>query len=71
MRHERVYARRQRAVTFAGTTRSVTIPLEVADFERLEQLAAKHDVGNATLVREIIRKYLKRLNEKPQPWGRG
>jgi predicted DNA-binding ribbon-helix-helix protein len=65
MRHERVYARRQRAVTFAGTTRSVTIPLEVADFERLEQLAAKHNVGNATLVREIIRKYLKRLNEKP------
>jgi predicted DNA-binding ribbon-helix-helix protein len=71
MRHERVYARRQRAVTFAGATRSVTIPLEVADFERLEQLAAKHNVGNATLVREIVRKYLKRLNEKPQPWGRG
>jgi predicted DNA-binding ribbon-helix-helix protein len=71
MRHERVYARRQRAVTFAGTTRSITIPLEVADFERLERLAAKHNVGNATLVREIIRKYLKRLNEKPQPWTGG
>jgi predicted DNA-binding protein len=40
--------------------------LKVADFERLEQLAAKHNVGNATLVREIIRKYL-RSNEKPRP----
>jgi predicted DNA-binding protein len=58
-------------VTFAGTTRSVTIPLEVTDFERLEQLAAKRNVGNATLVREIVRKYLKRLNERPQPWGQG
>ena len=60
MRHERVYARRQRAVTFAGATRTVTIPLEVADFERLEQLATKHNVGNATLGRQIIRKFLKR-----------
>ena len=60
MRHERVYARRQRAVTFAGATRTVTIPLDVADFERLEQLATKHNVGNATLGRQIIRKFLKR-----------
>jgi predicted DNA binding CopG/RHH family protein len=71
MRHERAYARRQRAVTFAGTTRSVTIPLEVADFERLEQLAAKHNVGNATLVREIVRKYRRRLNEKAPALGPG
>jgi predicted DNA-binding ribbon-helix-helix protein len=60
MRHERVYSRRQRAVTFAGATRAVTIPLEAADFERLEQLATKHNVGNATLGRRIIRKYLQR-----------
>jgi hypothetical protein len=58
MRHERVYARRQRAVTFAGSTRTITIPLEMADFERLERLAIKHNLGNATLGREIIRKYL-------------
>ena len=60
MRHERVYARRQRAVTFAGAIRTVTILLDVADFERLEQLATKHNVGNATLGRQIIRKFLKR-----------
>jgi hypothetical protein len=53
MRHERVFARRQRAVTFAGKTRTVTIPLEVADFERLELLAAKYNVCNATLGRRI------------------
>jgi predicted DNA-binding ribbon-helix-helix protein len=62
MRHQRAYARRQRAITFAGTTRTVTIPLEIADFDRLEQLATKHNVGNATLVRQIIRKYLQRQN---------
>ena len=39
MRYERAYARRQRAVTFAGTKRTVTIPLEVSDFDRLERLA--------------------------------
>jgi predicted DNA-binding protein len=60
MRHERAYARRQRAVTFAGPTRTITIPLEMADFERLERLAIKHNLGNATLGREIIRKYLER-----------
>jgi hypothetical protein len=60
MRRERVYSRRQRAVTFSGPTRSVTIPLEIADFERFERLAAEQDVGNATLGRQIIRKYLKR-----------
>ena len=64
MRHERVYSRRQRAVTFAGSTRTVTIPLEIGDFERLEQLAVEHNVGNATLVRQIIRQYLKRLDER-------
>ena len=59
MRHERAYSRRHRgAVTFAGSTRTVTIPLEISDFERLEQLATKHNVGNATLGRQIIRKYL-------------
>ena len=61
MRHERAYSRRHRgAVTFAGSTRTVTIPLEISDFERLEQLATKHNVGNATLGRQIIRKYLER-----------
>lgn len=55
MRHERAYSRRQRAVTFAGATRTVTIPLETEDFERLEGLAIKHNVGNATLGRQIIR----------------
>jgi hypothetical protein len=60
MRHERAYSRRPRAVTFAGATRTVTIPLETADFERLERLATKHDVGNATLGRQIILKYLNR-----------
>jgi hypothetical protein len=65
MRHERVNGRRRRAVTFAGATRTVTIPLEVADFERLEQLATKHNVGNATLGRQTIRKYLKPRNSPP------
>jgi hypothetical protein len=60
MRYERAYARRQRAVTFAGATRTVTIPLQIPDFERLERLATEHNVGNATLVRHIIREYLKR-----------
>ncbi len=61
MRYERAYARRQRAVTFASSsTRTVTIPLEIPDFERLERLAAKHNVGNATLGRQILRKYLQR-----------
>jgi hypothetical protein len=58
MRYERAYARRQRAVTFVGSTRTITIPLETADFERLERLAIKRNLGNATLGREIIRKYL-------------
>jgi hypothetical protein len=61
MRHERAYHRG--AVTFAGSTRTVTIPLEISDFERLEQLATKHNVGNATLGRQIIRKYLERQAE--------
>jgi hypothetical protein len=60
MRYERAYARRQRAVTFAGSTRTITIPLGTADFERLERLAIKYNLGNATLGREIIRKYLER-----------
>jgi hypothetical protein len=61
MRYERAYTRRQRAVTFTrSSTRTVTIPMNAADFERLERLAAKHNIGNATLGREIIRKYLKR-----------
>jgi hypothetical protein len=58
MRYKRAYARRQRAVTFVGSTRTITIPLETADFERLERLAIKRNLGNATLGREIIRKYL-------------
>jgi hypothetical protein len=61
MRYERAYTRRQRAVTFTGSsTRTVTILLEREDFERLERLAIKHNVGNATLGRQIIRKYLER-----------
>jgi hypothetical protein len=60
MRHERAYARRQRAITFVGSTRTITIPLETADFERLERLAIEHNLGNATLGRKIIREYLER-----------
>jgi predicted DNA-binding ribbon-helix-helix protein len=60
VRHERAYTRRQRAVTFAGAKRTITIPLETADFERLERLAIKRNIGNATLARQIIRKYLRR-----------
>jgi predicted DNA-binding ribbon-helix-helix protein len=60
VRHERAYTRRQRAVTFVGTKRTITIPLETADFERLERLAVKRNIGNATLARQIIRKYLRR-----------
>jgi hypothetical protein len=52
------------AVTFVGATRTVTIPLEVPDFERLERLATKHNVGTATLGRQIIREYLKRKAKK-------
>jgi hypothetical protein len=68
MRHERVYSRRQRAVTFVGSTRTVSIVLEVSDFERLEQPASIHNVGNSTLGRQIIRKYLRRqANENEAP----
>jgi len=68
MRHERVYARRQRAVTFVGSTRTVSIVLELSDFERLEQLASRHNVGNSTLGRQIIRKYLRQqANEDDSP----
>jgi hypothetical protein len=67
MRYERAYARRQRAVTFAGSTRTITIPLEPADFERLERLAIKHNLGNATLGREIIRKYLEQKADEEVP----
>jgi len=63
IRYERAYARRQRAITFAGSTRAITIPLDIADFERLEELAKTHNLGNATLGRQIIRKYLKRKGE--------
>ena len=64
MRHERACTRRQRAVTFAGATRTVTIPLEMPDFEGLERLATEYNVGNATLGRQIIREYLKRKAKK-------
>jgi predicted DNA-binding protein len=65
VRYERAYTRRQRAVTFAaGSKRTITIPLEITDFERLERLAIKRNIGNATLAREIIRKYLKRKDEE-------
>jgi hypothetical protein len=69
MRYDRAYARRQRAVTFAGSTRTITIPLQPADFERLERLAIKQNLGNATLGRDIIRKYLEQQadEEMPQP----
>jgi hypothetical protein len=61
MRYERAYTRRQRAITFAGgSTRTIMIPLEIPDFEQLERLATEHNIGNATLGREIIRKYLER-----------
>jgi hypothetical protein len=33
--------------------------------ERLEQLATKHNVGNATLGRQTIRKYLLQRNSPP------
>ena len=56
MRYQQAYARRQRAVTFTRSPmRTVTIPLNPVDFERLERLAAKHNIGNATLGRDIIR----------------
>ena len=58
--HERAFGRRKRAVTFVGSTRTITIPIETAVFERLERLAIKHNLGNATLGRQIIRKYLER-----------
>ena len=48
----------------AGATRTVTFPLEIPDFERLERLATEYNVGNATLCRQIIRQYLKRKAEK-------
>jgi hypothetical protein len=68
MRFERAYARRARAVTFSGSTRTVTIPLETAEFERLERLAIKRNLGNATLGREIIHKYLEQqADEEPRP----
>ena len=64
-RYERAYTRRQRAITFTGgSKRTITIPLETADFERLERFAIKRNIGNATLARQIIRKYLKRKDEE-------
>ena len=65
MRYQRAYTHRQRAVTFAGATRTVTIPLEIPDFERPERLATEYNVGNATLCRQIIRQYLKRKARNP------
>jgi hypothetical protein len=65
MRYERVYARR-RAVTFAShSTRTVTVQLDTADFELLEQLATKKNIGNATIGRQIIREYLMRATTDP------
>ena len=43
-----------------SSTHAITIPLEIPDFEQLERLATEHNIGNATLGREIIRKYLER-----------
>jgi predicted DNA-binding ribbon-helix-helix protein len=70
MRFERAYNRRTRAVTFAGATRTVTLSLEVADFERLEKLATQANIGNATLAREIILSYLK-VKKNPAVSGGG
>jgi hypothetical protein len=65
VRYERAYTRRHLAVTInASSKRTITIPLETADFERLERLAIKRNIGNATLARQIIRKYLKRKDEE-------
>ena len=36
------------------------LQLEIPDFEQLERLATEHNIGNATLGRQIIRKYLER-----------
>jgi hypothetical protein len=59
------------SVTFTGSTRTVSIVLELSDFERLEQLASRDNVGNSTLGRQIIRKYLKRqANENEAPDAR-
>ena len=56
MRHERAYSRRHRgAVTFAGSTRQLQSPWKYLTL-RGWQLATKHNVGNATLGRQIIRK---------------
>jgi hypothetical protein len=63
MRYERNYSRRPHAVSFAGPTRTITIMLNVADFEQLEALAMKRNIGNATLGREIIRQYLQQSND--------
>jgi hypothetical protein len=42
-------------VTFAGLIRTITVPLQPADFEQLDDLAIKNNLGNATLGRDIIR----------------
>ena len=65
VRYERAYTQRHVAVTInASSKRTITIPLETADFERLERLAIKRNIGNATLARQIIRKYLNRKDEE-------
>jgi hypothetical protein len=46
---------RQHALTFAGLIRTITVPLQPADFEQLDDLAIKNNLGNATLGRDIIR----------------
>jgi hypothetical protein len=65
MGYKQAYPRRHRAVTFTGgSKRTVTILLEKIDFERLERLAVKHNVGNATLARRIIQEFLKQQAEE-------
>jgi hypothetical protein len=60
MRHPLAYGRRQRAVTFIGPSRSLTISLPAEDFQRFEQIAIERDLPNSTLGREIILQYLAR-----------
>jgi hypothetical protein len=57
-------ARKQRLVTSSvAATRTLSIVLETAEFKRLEQLAVRYNVGNGSLARQIIYKYLEQANQ--------
>ena len=63
MRHEKAYARRDRAVSFRGLSRTLTISLSWDTFEQFEAIARRLNIGNGPLGRHIILKFLEQEKE--------